>query len=74
MNKFSIQEERITKYNPLYLFYLAKLSYFESIFQSPFMSITFLILHRGSLFVLSLFLYFIFISLFNLVFLARQKK
>ena len=49
MNKFGIQIER-TKYDPLYLFPLAKLCYFKSIFQSPFMSRTFLILHRDSVF------------------------
>ena len=49
MNKFGIQIERINKCN-YYLFPLSKLYYFKSIFQWPFMSRTFLILHRDSVF------------------------
>ena len=52
MNKFGIQRERINKIQSPLPSYLTKLCYFESIFQSPSMSRTFLILHRGSLFVL----------------------
>ena len=52
MNKFGIQIEKLTKYSPLYLFPLSKLCYFKFVFQLPFMSRTFLILHRDSVFLL----------------------
>ena len=41
MNKFGIQIET-TKHNPLYIFPLAKRYCFESIFQLPFMSRTYI--------------------------------
>ena len=51
MNIFGIQIERIYKIkSPLPITYF--LCYFKSIFQSPFMSRPFLILHRDSIFLL----------------------
>ena len=44
-------------YNPFYLFPFSKRCYFKSIFQSPFMSRTFLILHRDSAFLLIYLMY-----------------
>ena len=52
MNKFGIQRERINKIQSPLPICLTKPCYFEFIFQSSFMSKTFLILHRVSLFVL----------------------
>ena len=52
MNKFGIERERINKIQSALPILFDKLCYFESIFQSPIMSKTLLILYRGSLFVL----------------------
>ena len=53
MKNYNIKEKlqnirKITKHNPFYLFYLTKLCYFPSIFQSSFMNRTVFILCRGS--------------------------
>ena len=52
MKKFGIQIKRINKIQSSLPISIDKTFYFKSIFQSPFMSTTFLILHRDSVFLL----------------------